>query len=132
MMTLRTSFRAVHAPTLRLMLCVILGSGAGCSDNKPRTVKGAVYYQGRPVPAAIVKFFGTGDHSSMAYVRDGAFIITDIPQGEVKVTVEADDSQKKSADGKAVVIPPKYADLKSSGLVFTIDGSTRELAIKLD
>lgn len=125
----------VRAASGLLLLSLIL-CGAGCSDNKPVTANGSVSYRGEPVPAAIVKFYGSGDHSAMAYVRDGAFIVTDLPPGEVKATVEPDDSQRKGAGvaqgGKSVVIPRKYADPKTSGLVFTITRKTRELAINLD
>jgi hypothetical protein len=116
---------------LSLTLC-----GTGCSDNKPVTVNGSVSYRGEAIPAAIVKFYGSGDHSAMAYVRDGAFIVTDLPLGEVKATVEPDDSQRKGAGaargGTSVVIPRKYADPNTSGLVFSITAATKKLDLKLD
>lgn len=96
----------------------------GCSNNKRLTIKGSVSYQGRPVAAGIVKFHSPGDHLEMAYVRDGAFSITDVPPGEVQVTVEP--------QGKGNEIPRKYSDLKSSPLVYTITPKTRELAITLE
>jgi hypothetical protein len=101
-------------------------AGAGCSDNQRLTIKGSVSYQGKPVPAGIVKIHGPGDHLAMAYLRDGIFRITEVPPGEVKVTVEPDPS-----GGQSVPIPKKYADLKTSDLVFTITSSTSELPIEL-
>jgi hypothetical protein len=116
-----------------LLLLPLILCGAGCSDNKPLTVKGSVSYQGKPIPAGIVKFYGSGNRSSMAYVRDGAFTVTDLPPGEVKVTVEPDGSSEKGKGAaKAVVIPKKYANPETAGLVFTITRQTRELAINLD
>jgi hypothetical protein len=109
-----------------LALALVL-AGAGCSGDKRLTVHGSVSYQGQPVPAGVVKFYGPGDHLMMAYLRDGTFRITDVTPGEVKVTVEPDPS-----GGKAARIPKKYADPKTSDLVFTITPKTRELPITLE
>lgn len=109
-----------------LVLALVL-AGAGCSDNKRLTIQGSVSHKGQPVPAGIVKFHGPGDRLAMAYLRDGAFRITDVTPGEVKVTVEPDPSK-----GKPAAIPKKYSDLKTSSLVFTITPATRELPIELE
>lgn len=119
-----------------LTVLVLTITVAGCSDNKPLTVNGSVSYKGQRIPAGIVKFYGPENHSSMAYVRDGTFIVTDLPPGEYKASVESDDSEKKGLDkaqgGKPLKIPSKYNDPKTSGLVFTLTGSTREIPIDLD
>jgi hypothetical protein len=108
-----------------LLLAVLL-IGTGCSDAKRVAIHGSVSYQGTPVAAAIVKVYGPGDNPAMAYVRDGAFRMTDVTPGEVKVTVEPDPS------AKATAIPKKYASLKTSDLVYTITSSTRDLTIDLN
>jgi hypothetical protein len=113
-----------------LALLVLALAGAGCSDNRRLAITGTVELQGTRLTAGIVKFHGPGDHLSMTYLQpDGTFTITDVPPGEVKVTVEP-----APAGGgiKPVAVPPRYRDLKSSGLVYTITPSTRKLEIKLD
>jgi hypothetical protein len=101
-------------------------AGTGCSDNRQITIKGSVSYQEQPVKSGIVKIYGPGDHLAMAYVRDGTFHMTGVTPGEIKVTVEPDASE-----GKSVAIPKKYADPKTTDLVFTITSSTRDLPIEL-
>ncbi len=118
-----------------LVVLALIGVAAGCSDNKPLTINGSLSYKGEPVPAGIVKFYGPADQSSMAYVRDGTFVVTDLSPGEFKVTVELDGSSVKEGGakgGRPVAIPQKYADLKTSGLVYTITPKTRDLPINLD
>jgi hypothetical protein len=108
-----------------LFLALVL-AGAGCSDNQRLRIKGSVSYQGQPVKAGMVKIHGPADHLEMGYLRDGTFTITDVTPGEVTVTVEPDPSA-----GQSAAIPKNYADPKTSGLVFTITSSTRELPIEL-
>jgi hypothetical protein len=110
-----------------LMLLLVALAGAGCSSKERITLHGSVSYKGQPVQAGIVKFYGPGDHSSMAYIRNGTFRITDIPPGQVQVTVEPE-----SSGGEGNAIPPKYADPKTSGLSFNITSGTRDLPINLD
>jgi hypothetical protein len=109
-----------------LFLALVLAN-AGCSDNQRLTIKGSVSYQGQPVKTGIVKIYGPGDRLAMAYLRDGTFHITEVTPGEIKVTVEPD-----SSEGQAVAIPKKYADPKTTNLVFTITSSMRELPIELN
>lgn len=112
---------------LGLVLAALALAVAGCADNKRVTLHGTVTYQGQPLQAGIVKIYGPGDHPSMAYVRDGAFRITDVTPGEIQVTVEADPS-----GGKRAALPKKYADRSTSGLSFQITPASRDLTIKLD
>jgi hypothetical protein len=113
-----------------LVLLVLALAGAGCSDNKRLAIQGTVELNGTHLSAGIVKFYGPGDHSSMTYLQpDGSFTITDVPPGEVKVSVEP-----APAGGgiKPVPIPPRYRNPNTSGLVFTIPPKTGKLEIKLD
>jgi hypothetical protein len=119
--------RVVRAACGWLALAAALAL-AGCSGDQRLAITGSVSFKDQPVRAAIVKIYGPGDHLEMAYVRDGTFRITDVTPGEVQVTVEPDPSQGKSAQQ----IPKKYADRKTSGLVFTITSGTRTLPIKLE
>jgi hypothetical protein len=114
---------------------------AGCSGNRRVTVEGTVTYKGTPVPAGyLVKFHGPGDHLEVGIIDEGgAYAVTDIPPGEVKVTVEDDPgmpatgtkSAGKAAGGK-VAVPRKYMDADTSGLTFTITPGTRRLDLKLE
>jgi hypothetical protein len=99
----------------------------GCADNKGLTIHGTVSYQKQPVAAGILKIHGPGDRLEMAYIRNGSFRITDVIPGEIRVTVEPDSSA-----GKTVAVPKKYSDVKTSGLVFMITATTRELPIALE
>jgi hypothetical protein len=128
MTAIRTGAVAVRA-VWGLLIPVLIITSAGCSDNKLLTIQGSVSYKGQPLSAGIVKFYGPGDSTSMAYVRDGDFIVTDLPPGEYKVSVEPDTSAK---GGKPLKIPSKYADPNTSGFVFPITGKNRELSINLD
>src|SRR6516165_6621450 len=103
-MNCRSSFRCAARSTLTFLILALVLAGAGCSDSKRLTINGSVSYKGQPLGAGIVKIYGPGDHLQMAYVRSGTFTITDITPGDVKVTVEPDPSQGKSAS-----IPKKYS-----------------------
>jgi hypothetical protein len=132
--------RAARAGLGLLALAALLAGG--CTPRKNFTLKGSVSYQGKPVPAGIVKFYGPGDRLSVAYVQpDGTFEITDLVPGPVKVAVEEDPGARMKASmgtppaGGAVQhvsIPPRYWDEKTSGLEFTIDARTKDLPIKLE
>jgi hypothetical protein len=125
-MNCRSSFRAANRNNFALLFLTIFLATAGCSDNKRLTIKGSVSYKGQSVATGIVKIYGPGDHLTMAYLRNGTFTITDVTPGEIKLTVEPEPGQAKSP------IPKKYSDPMTSGLVFTISSSTRELPINLD
>jgi hypothetical protein len=112
---------------LGLLMTALVLAAAGCANNQRVTLHGTVTYQGQPLQAAIVKIYGPGDHSSMAYIRDGSFHITDVTPGEIQVTVESDPS-----GGKRTALPKKYADRNTSGLSFQITPGSRDLKINLE
>jgi hypothetical protein len=136
---------ASHASHLgRAALGVLVLAAAlaapGCG-NKRVTVEGTVTYKGTPVPAGyLVKFHGPGDHLEVGIIdEDGAYAVTDIPPGEVQVTVEDDPgmapTKPKSAvkaGGEKVAVPRRYMDANTSGLTFTITSGTRRLDLKLE
>ncbi len=126
-MTHRSSLRVQARAGLGLVMAALGLAVVGCASNQRITLHGSVTYQGQPLSAGIVKIYGPGDHSSMAYVRDGAFRITDVTPGEIQVTVESDPSE-----GKRTALPKKYADRNTSGLSFQITPSSRDLKITLE
>src|SRR5579872_4143681 len=74
-----------------LVLALLLAA-AGCGGKRTTTVSGRVLYRGRPVPRGAIYFHGPGDRMAMGPLRkDGAFTVTEVPLGEVKVTVLARD-----------------------------------------
>jgi hypothetical protein len=123
-MTIRASRRGSSCARVAFLVLAALAA-AGCSPGKGLTIEGTVSYKGKPVSSGFVRFFGSGDHVSMAKIEsDGRFIITDVFPGEVKVTVEQDPSPH--------AIPEKYGDVQTSGLVYPITSATTKLDIKLD
>jgi hypothetical protein len=130
-------------------LCAV-GLLVGCSDGKRLTLEGNVSYKGEPVTAGTVRIHGPGEHLATAVIQpDGTFIVSDVPSGEVRVSVEEDPTPAKlrrmagapqggnpipglPAAGKFTPIPPKYRDPSTSGLVFTITAAMKRLDLKLD
>jgi hypothetical protein len=118
---------------------------AGCAGKKAATVSGKVTYRGRPVPLGAIYFHGSNDQMAMGLLHeDGSFTVTDVPLGQVKALVRAQDPgvyaqqltgpagvAPKTAPAAFVAVPDKYADLNTTDLVFTIAGETRDLEVDL-
>jgi hypothetical protein len=82
------SMRALH-PGWSLIVCLLLGT-AGCASKG--TISGKVLYRGKPLPGGTVIFLpavGTGAFSSPIQ-EDGSYSLTQVPPGEVKITVETE------------------------------------------
>jgi hypothetical protein len=118
-------------------------AAAGCPGPRRVTVEGTVTYKGTPVPEGyLVKFLGPGDHLAVGIVTEqGAYAVTDIPPGEVKVTVEPDPGMpptktkpagNTAGAGGKFTLPRKYLDAGTSGLTYTITPGTRQLDLRLD
>jgi hypothetical protein len=127
---------------------------AGCSVEKinrpaPVAVMGVVTHNGAPVEGADVVFQPAGHTWAAAGKTDasGTFTLTSFDPsdgavpGEYKVTVS---KRKVSAEGAAtsddaprtvkqeILLPLRYADLKSSGLVASVkDGAENKFDFKL-
>jgi hypothetical protein len=90
----------------------------------------------------LVRIFGPGDHLATGPIRpDGTFTVTEVPSGEFRVAVV--DGKKRMASpggtngpgtppaGKKEVIPARYKDVSTSGLVFTpVPGQRLEINLK--
>jgi hypothetical protein len=127
------------------LVLVVLLAAAGCAGKKTATVSGKVTCQGRAVPLGAIYFHGGNDQMAMGILQnDGSFTATDVPLGEVKATVQARDpgvyaQQLRGPAGMApqpapaafVAVPPKYADVNTTDLVFTIAGDTKDLEVDL-
>ena len=128
-----------------LALAVLLAV-PGCGGKKTATVSGKVTYRGQPVPMGAIYFNGLDSQLAMGILQnDGSFTATDVPLGEVKATVRAQDpgvytQQMRSPGGAApqaspaafVAVPPRYADVNTTDLVYTIAGDTQDLEVILE
>jgi hypothetical protein len=122
------------------LLAVAVAAGCGESGGKVREIRGTVSYKGEPLQAGTVRFVGANNEVAFAVVqKDGSYIITDVPPGEVKVGVLPDNGPRSVGDssGKkaekaakpAVVLPKKYHDPETSGMTKTVKSDTTKLDI---
>jgi len=123
------------------LVCVAAaGCGGGGGVQKAKEIRGFVSYKGEKLSSGTVRFLSASNEVAFARVQpDGSFIITDVVPGEVKVGVQQGNEPKNVGDssGKkaekqakpAVVLPKKYQDPATSGVVKTVDTSTRQLDI---
>jgi hypothetical protein len=118
-----------------LTACVV-----GCSHGgvKKVTIAGTVTYKGEPLRSGILRVVSTGGEFATAPIRaDGTFTLTDVVPGEVQVGIMSEPQSWSSSDGKGrsaprpVPIPAKYQGPQTSGLKYTITGTSRPLAIEL-
>ena len=130
---------------------LLLTSGLlGCSGGDkqaPATVSGSLSYNGQPVKAGTMQFHtADGVPYSAQIAPDGTYTATDLPTGEMVVTVETESINPNKAAPKGgdaarrmkmqvqqpapgtttagdlyVKIPRKYADPKSSPLKVTLE-----------
>lgn len=66
---------------------------AGCTKNPnaPAQISGVVKYKGQPLPGGTIVFHDSeGKAYSAPIQQDGKYQLTDIPVGEMKVTVETE------------------------------------------
>jgi hypothetical protein len=135
---------------LGCFLLTVLASGLGCSGGpKTTTLNGTVTYKGAPVTMGAIYFHGPDNRVAMGNItEDGHFTATDVPLGEVRVSLQVRDPgaynqqmqgtaanpTPKPGSGHSTVtrIPPKYADPNTSGLQYPIDATTKQIEVKLD
>ncbi len=61
----------------------------GCSKKLTATVSGKVTYQGAPIKTGTITFHGAEKKMASAAIQpDGTYTCTEVPMGDVKVTVE--------------------------------------------
>ena len=76
-------------PVLALALLTV----AGCTKNPnaPAQISGVVKYKGQPLPGGTLVFHDSeGKAYSAPIQQDGKYDLTDVPVGEMKVTVETE------------------------------------------
>jgi hypothetical protein len=139
----------LHRPLVLLLLAALI-AGPGCARKRTTTIHGTVTYQGAPVIAGAIYFHGPGDRMAMGNLgEDGTFTATDVPLGEVRVSLQVrdpgayaqqmkDSPNRPAANAKGggrpgvTSVPAKYADPSTSGLKYAIDAQTQELDVKLE
>ncbi len=128
----------------------VVSIALGCSSPKPKlaTLSGKVTYKGKPVSVGAIYFHGPADELAMGNLQeDGTFTATDLPIGQVRVSLRVQDpgvyaqqlkapatlEMPKSKDGdKVTSLPNQYSDPATSGLTYTIDPTTTTLDITIE
>lgn len=136
---------------LLLILPLVLLPGLGCGKKNPdraAQVSGSVTYKGNPVTAGTVNFHTSeGVAISCNITPDGTYLGTQLPIGELTVTIETESANKNRKvpaygagragggpatsprpdsappvqEGAYVKIPDKYGKKASSGLKVTLE-----------
>lgn len=111
---------------------------AGCShkpvDRSDRArVEGAVTFAGKPLPGGSISFVSK-ENARMRVTgllrSDGTYSISDVPLGAVNVTVDTECVRLGNA-ANYVRIPPRYTNLKTSGLQTTVAAEGNKYEIQL-
>jgi hypothetical protein len=71
---------------------------AGCGGGTG-TVSGKVTLDGSPLPAGRIVFFGPKGKSATAEIKDGQYTASNVPAGDVKITV---DTKYLQTEGKSL------------------------------
>jgi len=143
---------------LLVPLCLALALVFGCSKrnpNAPASVNGKVTYKGAAVPAGTVTFNSKAGKYNAALATDGTYSSSDLPIGEMVVTVETESVQggkkgtgamagkmskmmgpvpdyaKTMPKGEYVKIPAKYSDPKTSPLKADLKDGKNEINFEL-
>jgi hypothetical protein len=137
----RLRLRAGLFSGLALFVCTGL-TGCWGSNSLPSftvyEVKGKVVLaNGKPLPGGFISFVPTGElpvTPSGVIGPDGTFALVTggsgqgAPAGDYKIRVEAPEFQQVDPRSrKRPLIPPKYADEDSSGLVITVRAESNQL-----
>lgn len=123
------------------LVCItVAGCGGGGGAQKAKEIRGFVSYKGEKLSSGTVRFMSASNEVAFAVVQpDGSYIITDVVPGEVKIGVQQGNEPKSVGDSSGkpaakptkppVVLPLKFHDPATSGMVKTVDASTRQLDI---
>jgi hypothetical protein len=105
-------------PFLALALLTV----AGCTKNPnaPAQISGVVKYNGKPLPGGTIKFHDSeGKAYSAPIQQDGKYELTDVPVGEMKVTVETESlnpAKKQETYGGQRAAKMGMSDYNPAGL----------------
>jgi hypothetical protein len=137
---------------LTLLVSLFLVLAAGCdkgNPNAPTKISGEITYKGKLVTGGNIQFHSATSTYSGTISPEGTYSLTDIPAGEMTVTIETDsvkprkevkygaDSGQKyrtspapkdfspKAAGAWVDIPKKYGNKNRSGLKLTLTAGSQ-------
>jgi hypothetical protein len=154
-MTLFDLGRLLAKPSAAGLLLSFLALGCGGSNATVNTLEGKITYKGADVTGGSIIFYPAGGGPVPGFIKaDGTYIASDVPPGEVTVTIDtasvqntgkvivsgkapsgSDASKYPGGDiqggAKAVKIPAKYADRNKSGLKFTVGNGKNEKNFEL-
>ena len=82
--------------SLLVLGALLLAGAVGCGGGKG-TVSGKVTLDGKPLPAGKISFVGANGKATTADITDGQYTASNVPTGDVKVTVQT-NSIKQEAD----------------------------------
>jgi hypothetical protein len=122
---------------LSLALCLV----GGCGSEPTGTVRGMVFYQGKPLPGGLVSFFSApGKVVTGRIGEDGRYVVPDVPVGLAKIAVQdlagGFGGRPASAPGAkgsptAVRVPLHYRSADGSGLKYNVSSGDQEHDITL-
>jgi hypothetical protein len=130
----------------KVRLLLLLGLAVLGCGRSTATVSGHVRYQGSPLPAGTVTFYGPNYQLSQASIQtDGSYTATKVPLGAVKVAVTTPQPMSKNVekalqkwkkgwvppDVNTGSLPSKYHDPERSGLELTVTGGSQPFEIEL-
>jgi hypothetical protein len=156
--------RIVIAASLVIAVLAINAGLTGCSKNPyaPASISGSVSFNGQPIKAGSMKFYtAQGVAYDAQLTGDGTYSATDIPEGELVITVETESiSPHKTAPQGAeaakrakanitqppppgmapapdpsalyIKIPEKYSNPKTSPLTVQVKSGRQVHDVKLD
>lgn len=128
----------------------LVAMGCGKSTSTPASATGKISYKGTTVGGGSIAFVtADGARYSSPIKGDGTYTVSQLPVGEMTVTIETDsankdrkdpnygggmakggptgsprpDTAKADAGGSYVKIPAKYKDAKTSGLKVSLTAS---------
>ncbi|PQO29194.1 hypothetical protein C5Y96_15720 [Blastopirellula marina] len=122
--------------------CCLLPLLIGCADSKSE-LKGTVTYKGTPLNSGSILFqCDAGPVESVDIQGDGTYVISGLPKGSAKISVQVSKPPQPGPDGvitnepgtyepNPVLIPQKYASVDTSGLTVDIQESQQTFDIAL-
>jgi hypothetical protein len=109
----------------------------GCLGEVTGTVTGKVNFSGKPLSEGWITFFDREGNGYRTFIHpNGTYTLANVPQGMVKIAVEA--RRRAVPDGPATDpvgpyrhVPRRYSDADKSGLSLTVRAGPQDVDIDL-